>query len=312
MAHLSARTHFKLSLAPAGPTRLASLPGAERPGWDALLALVTQLFQLSHKHGPPVLAYTDADGDEILLSSSDELRVRYANIPHGAQLRFTIHTAPSPARADETRADERRERAPTRAAPSKTPFSLSFHHIGPPHFPLGDPRGDAQHYGLGGARRDRNEHHAPHWYHGPRPPCLLRPSHAAALPLCAHFVAPGPGAHSLCTSHLADWRGAYGGLSVHGSAAHGRRRRRSSSPPRSNSDSESADEDGHGKRRRGRSHDADREGRDCGRHQSHAHGCARGSRRYGDLSPRRALRRGAETDPAEGRGGTRRGRPSGT
>jgi hypothetical protein len=86
------RTAFKLSLAPAGPTRLASFPGP--PGWDALVALVAQLFQIPLEHGRLALTYLDADGDNVLVSSDDELHLRYKDAPADTPLRFTVHLSP--------------------------------------------------------------------------------------------------------------------------------------------------------------------------------------------------------------------------
>lgn len=80
--------HFKLSIA-KGLTRRISFP--TRPSWNELAARIQALYNIPH--GRLGVSYVDSDGDEVTLSSEEELREFYDAVDtgQGSQLiRFRV------------------------------------------------------------------------------------------------------------------------------------------------------------------------------------------------------------------------------
>ncbi|GEM11930.1 phox/Bem1p domain containing protein [Rhodotorula toruloides] len=69
-------------------TRALVLPTETAPSWDALRVLIQQRFTFGT--APTTLSYIDADGDEITLSSSEEVAELWTVVRNGGVLSFSI------------------------------------------------------------------------------------------------------------------------------------------------------------------------------------------------------------------------------
>lgn len=78
---------FKLTQ-PGGFTRRIHFPGSELPSWFALASKIQSLYDIPiDKVG---VAYQDSDGDEVTLSSEDELQDFYATNKQPETIKFTV------------------------------------------------------------------------------------------------------------------------------------------------------------------------------------------------------------------------------
>ncbi|KAA1467972.1 hypothetical protein DENSPDRAFT_833147, partial [Dentipellis sp. KUC8613] len=82
---MSSATHFKLSKLD-GLTRRVSFP--HRPSWEALAAKIQLLYNLPLDR--IAVSYLDADGDEVTLSSEEELREFYETTPSQSLIKFNV------------------------------------------------------------------------------------------------------------------------------------------------------------------------------------------------------------------------------
>jgi hypothetical protein len=87
----SPQTVFKVTLI-GGPTRILSFPS--RPTWHELIPRILSLFRIPNPAQAISLIYLDTEGDEITISSHEELSQYYDNIPPDQTLKlsFRLHT----------------------------------------------------------------------------------------------------------------------------------------------------------------------------------------------------------------------------
>lgn len=121
---------FKLVFGPEGVARIASFP--QQPTWAELVARTAELASASPD--ALTLSYLDDEGDEITLSTDDELSQRIEELPVGQAVRFTvtITAPPAPPRVEPTLPDFGR---------GPHPHRRHSHSRDPPHRFPGGPGG---------------------------------------------------------------------------------------------------------------------------------------------------------------------------
>ncbi|SCV72608.1 BQ2448_4145 [Microbotryum intermedium] len=104
----AAKVELKLTLLSAGPahrtTRFLSVPETPCPTWDDFLVLLRDRFQLDASTPIVGLTYRDTEGDEILLSSDDELQDWWSTLTTAKLVASAAGTSTKPSTATTTSA----------------------------------------------------------------------------------------------------------------------------------------------------------------------------------------------------------------